>query len=84
MTLTEHDLVSYCQMRKDEGAGPYTCNMEVSKLGTAMRYAGVALKVAIPDVVTSARPLPKHLALIGGGGKRERRPTEDELTQVIA
>lgn len=83
MSLTPHDLVAYCQMRSDEGAGPYTCNMEISKLGTAMRYAGVALKVTIPDVVTSARPLLKHLALIGGGGKRERRPTEDELVQVV-
>ncbi len=84
MTLTPHDLVGYCQMRKDEGAGPYTCNMEVSKLGTALRYAGVALKVSIPDVVTPARPLLKHLGLIGGGGKRERRPTEDELVNVCA
>jgi len=84
MSLTPHDLVGYCTMRKEEGAGPYTCNMEVSKLGTVMRYAGVSLKVNIPDVVTSARPLLKHLGLIGGGGKRERRPTEDELVNVCA
>ena len=82
-TLTPNDLVAYCEMRKDEGAGPYTCNMEVSKLGTALRYAGVALKVAIPDVVVAARPLLKHLNLIGGGGKRERRPTEDELVAIV-
>jgi integrase len=83
MALSPHDLVGYCQMRKDEGAGPYTCNMEISKLGTAMRYAGaVAMKVTLPDVVASARPLLKHLGLIGGGGKRERRPTEDELVAV--
>lgn len=84
LALTPHDLVAYCQMRKDEGAGPYTCNMEISKLGTAMRYAGVALKVTLPDVVTNARPLLKHLNLIGGGGKRERRPTEDELVRICA
>lgn len=84
MALTAHDLVGYCQMRTEEGAGPYTCNMEVSKLGTAMRYAGVALKVTLPDVVTSARPLLKHLAMIGGGGRRERRPTEDELVRITA
>jgi hypothetical protein len=83
MTLTPHDLVDYCQMRSEEGAGPYTCNMEVSKLGTALRYAGVSLKVTIPDVVVAARPLLKHLNLIGGGGKRERRPTEDELVAIV-
>jgi integrase len=32
----------------------------------------------------SPRPLLKHLGLIGGGGNRERRPTEDELTGVVA
>jgi integrase len=30
-------------------------------------------------VVVAARPLLKHLNLIGGGGKRERRPTDEEL-----
>jgi integrase len=83
MSLTPHDLVAYCQMRKNEGAGPYTCNMEISKLGTVVRFASVALKITAPDVVTSARPLLKHFGLIGGGGKRERRPTEDELVRVV-
>lgn len=83
-TLTPHDLVGYCQMRRDEGAGPYTCNMEISKLGTALRYAGVALKLTLPDVVAAARPLLNHLQLIGSGGRRERRPTEDELHRLVA
>lgn len=81
--LTPQDLVGYCTMRRDEGAGPYTCNMEVSKLGTALRYAAMALKVVLPDAVAQARPLLTHLGLIGGGGRRERRPTEDELHQVV-
>lgn len=84
MSLTPQDLVGYCTMRKEEGAGPYTCNMEISKLGTALRYAGVSLKLTIPDVVAPARALLSHLGLIGGGGKRERRPTEDELARICA
>lgn len=83
-SLTPQDLVGYCSMRRDEGAGPYTCNMEISKLGTAMRYAGAALHVALPDIAAASRPLLKHLGLIGGGGKRERRPTEDELAGLLA
>lgn len=81
--ITPQDLANYCKSRRDEGAGPYTCNMEISKLGTAMRYAGVALHLVLPDVAAAARPLLSHLGLIGGGGKRERRPTEDELHAVL-
>ncbi len=81
--LSPQDLVAFCQMRKEEGAGPYTVNMEISKLGTALRYAGAFLKVALPDVVGQARPLLNHLGLIGGGGRRERRPTEDEILRLL-
>lgn len=82
--LTPDDLVGYARARAEDGAGPYTVNMELSKLGTAMRYAALALKVKVPDVVAEARPLLAHLALVGGGGKRERRPTEDELHHLLA
>lgn len=83
-TATPQHLVSYANMRREEGAGPYTINMDVSKLGTVMRYGGAALGVPLPDLVGAARPLLTHLRLIGGGGKRERRPTEDELQRVLA
>lgn len=81
--LTPQDLVGYCSARAEDGAGPYTINMEVSKLGTVMRYAALGLKIRLPDVVKEARPLLAHLQLVGGGGKRERRPTEDELHDVL-
>lgn len=83
-TFAPQHLVTYANLRREEGAGPYTINMDVSKLGTVMRYAGASLGVALPDVVGAARPLLAHLRLIGGGGKRERRPTEDELRRVLS
>jgi integrase len=83
--LNPDDLIAFAVMRKeDDGAGPYTINMDVSKLGTVLRYGGASLRVALPDVVGAARPLLTHLRLIGGGGKRERRPTEDELPRILA
>lgn len=82
--LSPQDLAGYCTRRRDDGAGPYTCNMEVSKLGTVMRYGAMALKVQLPDAVAQARPLLTHLGLIGGGGRRERRPTDDELVRLVA
>lgn len=82
--MSPGDLVAFAEARRDEdGAGPYTVNMDVSKLGTVMRLAGVHLKLTLPDVVGQARPLLKHLGLIGGGGKRERRPGEDELVRLL-
>jgi len=83
-TLSSDDLVAYAKMRREEGAGPYTINMDLSKLGTAMRYGGAALRVALPDAVGAARPTLTYLRLIGGGGRRDRRPTEDELTRLLA
>lgn len=81
--LTPDDLVTFAATRRDEGAGPYTINMDISRLGTVLRYGGAALRIALPDVVGSARPLLSHLRLIGGGGKRERRPSADELQRVL-
>lgn len=77
--LSVDDLVGWARMRREEGAGAYTVNCDLSKLGTVLRYAGEGL----PDVVAAARPKLKHLGLIGGGGLRERRPTEDELDNLV-
>lgn len=82
-SVTPDDMVGYATKRRDEGAGPYTINLDVSKLGTVLRYGCAALRVTAPDIVGSARPLLTHLRLIGGGGKRERRPTEDELSRIL-
>ncbi len=78
------DVLAFSQVRKDEGAGPYTINMDLSKLSTVLRYAGAAKRLTFPDAVGAARPLLMHLGLIGGGGKRERRPTQDEMERIDA
>jgi len=77
--LSVDDLLGWAQRRKDEGAGPYTVNCDLSKLGTVLRYAGNGL----PDVIGVARPKLAYLGLIGGGGMRERRPLEDELARIL-
>lgn len=78
--LSVDDLLKWAGKRSAEGAGPYTINMDLGQLGTVLRYAGDGL----PDAVGAARPKLHHLGLIGGGGKRERRPTEDESERVLA
>ena len=76
--LTVDDLLGWALKRKDAGAGPYTVNCDLSKLSTVLRYAGDGLL----DVVGTARPKLTYLGLIGGGGMRERRPTDDEIDRL--
>lgn len=82
--LEVDDLVQFAKSRRAEGAGPYTVNLDISKLGTVLRHMAPALKLRIPDVVGQARPMLSHFGLIGGGGKRKRRPTPDELDRICA
>ena len=82
--LTPERMVRWARLRKDQGAGPYTVNMELSCLGTTLRHAGSFLGVQVPDVAALARPMLMHLQLVGGGARRTRRPTEDELQAVLA
>lgn len=82
--LTPARLVQWASARKDDGAGPYTVNMELSALGTLLRHTASFMNLSLPDVTGQARPLLLHLQLIGGGARRTRRPTEDELQAVLA
>jgi len=75
-------LATYCTRRGKTGAGPYTIGMEISKLGTVLKYSAMALGETFPDIVAQSRPLLDHLGLIGPGTPRDRRPTPDELAAV--
>lgn len=77
--LTVDDLIGWAQMRKDEGAGPFTINGDLSKLGTVLRYTDAS---ALP-VLANARPKLSYLRLIGGGGVRERRPEPEEARLIL-
>lgn len=81
--LTPQRFMSWAKMRKDQGAGGYTVNMELSQLGTVIRHTGSFLRVMLPDVVGAARPLLHYAQLISGGTKRTRRPTADELARLL-
>lgn len=81
--LTPARLAAWAKARHEQGAGGYTVNMELSQLGTVIRHTGAFLQVVLPDVVGAARPLLHYGQLIGGGNKRSRRPTEDELQRLL-
>lgn len=81
--LTSDRLVRWARERKQQGAGGYTVNMELSQLGTVIRHTSGFLRVSLPDVVGAARPLLSYGQLINGGSKRTRRPTADELASLL-
>lgn len=81
--LSPKRLATWAKERQAQGAGGYTVNMELSQLGTAIRHTAAYLRITLPDVVGVARPLLHYGQLIGGGGRRTRRPTEDELARVV-
>jgi len=83
-SLTPQRIADFCRLRAEDGAGAYTVGMEVSKLGTVLRYAAISLHATWGDPVTAARPLLEHLGLIGPGKWRDRRPTPQELDAVRA
>lgn len=82
--LTPKRLAEWCRTRHDDGAGPYTVGMEVSKLGTVLKYAAISLNTVLPDAVGSARPMLTYSGLIGPGKARTRRPTAEELAKLMA
>lgn len=81
--LTPQRFMAWAKMRKEQGAGGYTVNMELSQLGTVIRHTAGYLRVVLPDVVGAARPLLAYGQLISGGTKRTRRPNADELSRLI-
>lgn len=84
VALTVDDLVGFCRVRAEEGAGPYTINGDVGKLGTVLRLVFGVRHIHAPDIVAQARPALAHLGLVGGGGRRERRPDDHELGLLLA
>jgi integrase len=79
LPLSVAQVIDFAHRRRSERAGPYTVLCDLSKLGTVLRYTAPESLSSL----TEARPKLAYLGLIGGGGKRERRPTEEELQLLL-
>lgn len=82
--LTTAEILSFCKARKKAGAGPYTINMELSKLNTVLTYTCSLLGVPYHNPIATARPTLHHFKLIGAQKKRDRRPSPDEWAKLLA
>lgn len=82
--LTPKRLAEWAKSRQADGAGGWTVNQELSQLGTVLKHVGSFMGIRFPDVVGEARPLLNYAQLIAGGNRRTRRPTQDELSRLLA
>ena len=83
--LDRNCLVEFGRKRAAEGAGPSTLSQDFGAIRLILAHAaavhGVAMNTAQVDM---ARLALKRLGLIGNGVERDRRPTEEELSRLLA
>lgn len=76
------DLIEFAGIRRDQGAGPATINQDIMYLRVVLkagRTIGVGVDLrAVEDAATDLR----QRKAIGKGGRRNRRPSDDELTKL--
>ncbi|WP_245476750.1 tyrosine-type recombinase/integrase [Bradyrhizobium sp. Leo170] len=82
--LNRERLIEFGRKRAKEGAGPATLAIDMSFIRTIATHAAAVHGIEVSaEEVRLARFALKHLGLVGKGGERDRRPTQDELDELI-
>ncbi len=82
--ITRESLVQFAKHRVKDGAGPVTIGIDISFIGTVLEHAAAVHGLTVPfEQVRLARVALNRLGLIDKAAERDRRPTQDELTQII-
>ncbi|MCC8977249.1 site-specific integrase [Bradyrhizobium acaciae] len=77
-------LIEYGRKRAKEGAGPATLAIDMSFIRTVATHAAAVHGIEVSaEEVRLARFALKHLGLVGTSDERDRRPTQDELDELI-
>lgn len=83
--ITRDSLVQFAKRRAKEGAGPVTIGMDIGFIGTVLEHAAAVHGITVPmDQVRLSRIALNRLGLIDRSAERDRRPSQDELTRIIA
>ena len=83
--LRRTKLIEFGKKRAREGAGPATLAIDFSFIGTLLTHAAALHGIEVlPDEVRLARVALSRLGLIGKPHERDRRPTQQELDDLIA
>lgn len=82
--LDRERLIEYGRKRAKEGAGPATLAIDMAFIRTLATHAAAVHGIEVSaEEVRLARFALKHLGLIGKSDERDRRPTQDELDELI-
>ncbi|GIQ76838.1 hypothetical protein [Bradyrhizobium sp. RD5-C2] len=82
--LSRERLIEYGRMRAKEGAGPATLAVDMSFIRTVVTHAAAVHGIEVSaEEVRLARVALAYLGLVGKGDERDRRPTQDELDELI-
>jgi integrase len=82
--LTREFLVNFAKQRAMSGAGPVTISIDISFIGTMMEHAAAVHGIDVPvDQLRLARIALHRLGLVARANERDRRPTEQEIAQII-
>lgn len=86
--LAELDRELFIQFGRDrakEGAGPVTVSMDIGAIKLVLQHAASIHGLSVSsEPVDLARYALGRLGLVGKSNERDRRPTDDELSKLIA
>jgi integrase len=82
--LNRERLIEFGRKRAKQGAGPATLAIDFAFIRTVATHAAAVHGIEVSaEEVRLARFALKHLGLVGKSGERDRRPTQDELDELI-
>ena len=82
--LTRSTLIEYGKKRAKAKAGPATLAIDLSFIGTMLTHAAAIHGITVsPEEVRLARVALTRLGLVGKSNERDRRPTQQELDDLI-
>lgn len=83
--ITREMIIDFGRRRAKEGAGPVTLSIDLTYISTVLQHAAVIYGQAVPtEQLRLGRAALLRLGLVGSSMERDRRPTEDELTRLLA
>lgn len=83
--LDRERIIQFGRERRADGAGPPTISADISYIKTILVHASAVHGLPVsPEQVDLARVALKRLGLVGKAQERDRRPTQEELDQLLA